>query len=353
MARISQIRGMLLEEAILFLLRSTGYRTVDTVGSDPTLQNGSAGLEVKGRGGNHQIDAIADFIINSPFAYPQRLLLEAKCYAKKTPVKLPIVRNAVGVLKDVSEYWVPSMRASASKGRFHYQYALFSVSGYTSTAERYAYAQDIYLIPLGNSSYFKPITNQIRQIGHRDFAVSSHDNINVSISTMRRQVRSMLRESQAQINDQELANQIVERLESFSRAVRKIGSALLAMLAKRFPVFLTPEPEVDLQNLPDQKQVRIYYDDLSWYIRDRENDQTLFSFELPLALFEMYAAEGVLTASRALDLKSEMLRTIQAIHSDGDRLRVLTFELEPGWVESIRERYRAESDTNNTPDGEI
>lgn len=67
MATISQIRGMLLEEAVLHLLRTSGYTPVLSAGSDPTLYDGHSGLEVFGRGGKHQIDAIADPIISLPF----------------------------------------------------------------------------------------------------------------------------------------------------------------------------------------------------------------------------------------------------------------------------------------------
>jgi len=55
-----QIRGMLLEEVALHLLRRSGYRTVDAPGNDPTLCNVGAGLAVRGRGSEHQIDAIAE-----------------------------------------------------------------------------------------------------------------------------------------------------------------------------------------------------------------------------------------------------------------------------------------------------
>jgi hypothetical protein len=68
MARPGQIRGMLLEEAILHLLRKGGYRTVQNVGSDMTLALSGAGICVKSRGGKHQIDAIADFLIYQPFS---------------------------------------------------------------------------------------------------------------------------------------------------------------------------------------------------------------------------------------------------------------------------------------------
>jgi hypothetical protein len=68
---VGQVRGMLLEEAALFLLRVNGYRPVWAIhpkNFDPTLQKGKSGLEVKGRGGVHQIDAIADFVVTQPFS---------------------------------------------------------------------------------------------------------------------------------------------------------------------------------------------------------------------------------------------------------------------------------------------
>src|SRR5689334_20220657 len=92
-----QLRGLLLEEAILFLLSSSGYEPVTTVGRDSTLFAGPSGMEVRGRGARHQIDAIADFKVPPPFGNPQRLLLEAKFLVSK--VGLPTIRNAVGTLK--------------------------------------------------------------------------------------------------------------------------------------------------------------------------------------------------------------------------------------------------------------
>src|SRR5206468_8075613 len=98
---------MLLEEAVLFLLRVSGYRTIEQAGRDATLHDGHSGLEVRGRGSHHQIDAVADYIVPQPFANPSRLLVEAKCYPTRI-VGLEVLRNSVGVLKDVSEFWVPS-----------------------------------------------------------------------------------------------------------------------------------------------------------------------------------------------------------------------------------------------------
>lgn len=172
MATIPQIRGMLLEEAVLYLLRSSGYRTIDDPRNDPTLRKGYAGLEVIGRGSIHQIDAIADFTVAQPFSHPQRLLVEAKF--KKGRVGIEVLRNAIGVLKDVDEYWVTSNRNPGHnvrpgvadgeiKNRYHYQYAVFSATGYAPQAEDYAYAQDIYLIPLARSRFMEPIIASIRR----------------------------------------------------------------------------------------------------------------------------------------------------------------------------------------------
>ena len=76
-----QLRGALLEEAILPLLQHSGYAVVVQPDGDPTLQPGKAGLEVVGRGAWHQIDAIADFKLTPPFSNPHRLLIEAKFYS--------------------------------------------------------------------------------------------------------------------------------------------------------------------------------------------------------------------------------------------------------------------------------
>ena len=119
---VTQVRGMLFEEAVLFLLRRTGYQTIDAKNGDPTLDDTHpAGIAVVGRGARHQIDAIADYTIGQPFSRPVRLLVEAKCFTNKKPVGLEVMRNAVGVMKDVSEFWVtlggiPQDRRRPGKG---------------------------------------------------------------------------------------------------------------------------------------------------------------------------------------------------------------------------------------------
>ena len=132
-------------------------------GSDPTLLFGPAGLKVRGRGSDHQIDAISDFQAPAPFSHPQRLLIEAKCLDPEVRVGLRVVREAVGILKDVGEFWMVT-GGEIPKQRYHYQYAIFSATGYTLEAQRFAFAQDIYLIPLGASRFLEPAIQALRNV---------------------------------------------------------------------------------------------------------------------------------------------------------------------------------------------
>ncbi len=53
MDTILGIRGLLLEEALQYLLRVSGYRTIEDYRIDPeVLRQGKSGLEVYGRGGS-------------------------------------------------------------------------------------------------------------------------------------------------------------------------------------------------------------------------------------------------------------------------------------------------------------
>ena len=61
MATVAQIRGVLLEEAVFFLLKKVGYRIVysphDSIDSTD-IRAGHSDLEVQGRSTWHQIDAL-------------------------------------------------------------------------------------------------------------------------------------------------------------------------------------------------------------------------------------------------------------------------------------------------------
>ncbi|WP_397574271.1 hypothetical protein [Silanimonas sp.] len=164
---ISGLRGIILEEVVLHLLELAGYRTVET-GEEGT-RVGHSGLEVQGRGEWHQIDALAALDHSPPFMYPIRLMVEAKCHATDKPVQIHVVRNAVGVLKDISEnFFSATVRSSDGARiptlRFNYQSAIFSSSGYTRGAIKYAIAHQIFLIQYKNVGLIQPVLSGIHTL---------------------------------------------------------------------------------------------------------------------------------------------------------------------------------------------
>lgn len=333
-----QIRGMLLEEAVLHLLRRSGYRTVDSRGTDPTLGNVGAGLAVKGRGSEHQIDAIADFLVHQPFSNPQRLMVEAKCYGPHYPVGIEVVRNAIGVLKDVSEFWVPGPGTISGCKRYHYQYAIFSASAFTSGSQKYAFAQDIHLFPLNRSEFFRPILNAIRGIRTTRFLLKRPATQSTGqMSQFRALARKLLRDEQTLNKNPKIFETNEIDILPYVAACHRLNYALVAMLGGRFPVLLSPSETARSFMVEDEVYVRIFWDAQGWYIRDQQN-RNLFSFDLPEDLFELYAEEGFLSAKSALNMKEQMMSHIQAIETNHGRTRIINFVLDRNWVSRIRDK---------------
>jgi hypothetical protein len=333
-----QVRGVLLEEAILMLLRASGYSTVASSRDDPTLSEGPAGMNVLGRGGNHQIDAIADLRIGQPFSNPQRLLVEAKAYAEHRKVGLPIVRGSVGVLKDVSEYWVKNGPDQPAAVRYHYQFAIFSTSEFTADAQNYAFAHDVYLLPLRDSSFLSPVVRAIE-----DAAVAIPTDRNGRVDVVLSDVRYALR-SQLQPGLGVRPGGDFPWLRGVVDATRQIGRSLIAVLGSTIPVFLTPKPELNLDTLPLTGEIQIHFRALgpgeSGAITLNGSAEPIFTFDLPEQLFELYAVNGVLTRRAALDLKEQFFGRFTAIYAPDDEIRVFNFRLDREWVGRLRDDLR-------------
>ena len=116
----------------------------------------------------------------------------------------------------------------------------------------------------------------------------------------------------------------------------RINYSFLAILGGRFPVFLVPNDYSMWLQPPPVMEVRIRWDNSRWYLDSLEN-RRLFSFDLPEALYEQYADEGMLTAARALDLKQDMLRNFYAFLTIADQVAVVRFQLDMNWLDSIRQ----------------
>jgi Restriction endonuclease len=145
------LTGYILEELLASLIQSAGYRLLTDRAQDPdelrTARNGD--LLVRGRGGNHQVDVLGEFVFVPAFSQPVRLFVEAK--ARRSTTGLPTVRNALGTIIDVNEAWM--LDYSKNRTRRHYRYALFSTSGFTAPAQNYAIAHQISLVDLSGPEW--------------------------------------------------------------------------------------------------------------------------------------------------------------------------------------------------------
>lgn len=163
-----QAKGYLLEVVLSKLIEVNGYEVIteENIGNTDEFKSyGRNGLKVKGRGGYHQFDTLGTFRVTPPFVYPLRLFVEAKFYSPDRPVGIEKVRMGVGILDDINTNYSTVNMTSAELflARYNYHYAIFSTSGFSNDAQRYAIAHKIHLIDLSGIEY-KYITESIEDI---------------------------------------------------------------------------------------------------------------------------------------------------------------------------------------------
>jgi hypothetical protein len=102
-------------------------------------------------------------------------------------------------------------------------------------------------------------------------------------------------------------------------------------------VFLVPAHNVNIDRLPPDIRVRIFWDSEGWYLEDRSR-RRLFSFDLPPELFRLYAKGGILSRRDALDLKEDVMSEFQAIKVRANKIKVITFRLDREWLDYVRSK---------------
>lgn len=259
-ASLPAIRGAVLEESVLFLLEKVGYRTVQP--GEEATRAGQSGLEVRGRGDWHQIDALAAFDHSPAFMYPLRLVLEAKCYQHRNRVGIEVVRNAVGVLVDIAQNYFTLDAGDEDKetqvSRFNYHAAIFSTSGYTSGAGRYAIAHQVFLIGYDDVPLMKPVAEGILGLGHAESGLPPVDG-GPNLGDIRRGFRQLL------TGDLNAPNRLTEETQNYLGAkvilpLRQIGGSYFGMLQGRFPLHLLaqrPIPEGIFEQ-SDELECKVY-----------------------------------------------------------------------------------------------
>lgn len=243
MVTIEQVRGYLLEEALAWLLRNSGYELITSVSpGDPWLVPSAAGLAVRGRGADHQADVLGEFAFTPPFSLPIRMFVESKFYA--APIGLETVRNAWATVSDINEFDV----GPHAHARYRYVYALFSTSGFTEAAQRFAVTHQISLIDLSLDVY--------RQLRHAIEAAAGSVHQQTIGPGRLRFVRTVFRAVLATAGDPSAvdptepgrtlvdaaATQLLERLRAYSG-----GEFLLAFPPAPFVLTLTGASSEDIE----------------------------------------------------------------------------------------------------------
>lgn len=370
MATITQIRGALLEEAVLYLLKLVGYDPFD-VASIPAqhrshMRSGHSGLEVRGRGTWHQLDALAIWRHSPAFMYPMLLTVEAKCYSIHRPVGIEVPRNCVGVIKDISEnYFTLSASSSGIRApRFNYASAIFSTSGFTRGAVEYAVAHQIFLIQYRDVPVIEPLiraildfkVSYVRQENGEpvpaDLPLSKFLASDRAISAIRRHFRSILNGSDAPEGlDYQLTPEGMTHLSSrVADACLRIRGSYFGMLQGRWPIHLLREQPLTASAFEsDTVQCSVRGDaDGNWRFEPlnvaRGSDRWFqLEFSLPQPLAELVAA-GWEDPIEIANLKQQHFSYIDLSGIIGGVRRSVRLQLNQDWIRDYVNRERSRRD---------
>jgi hypothetical protein len=343
----SALRGYVLEEILARLLRDNGYSLLVTESQDlEALKDGPHGLLVRGRGANHQADAVGELQIPTPFSLPVRLFAEAKF--REHPIDITAVRNAIGLLSDVNEYHRSDVKSDFPLRRYHYRYALFSTSGFTADAQQYALAHQVSLIDLQGPAFQYLRTAAGEATAQLLELATQVDLISFPVHEMRYALRHSLgtwtadRASARDTADDFLA--APHRAAAiFAQGLTGIGDELAGSLADKLilgfphgPFILVLQPddplafEQFLNRAPGEVPVRIRYASRTggisgeWAIEVRKRDELVVRFGVPPLLEAWLLAAGEDETERARLAKQTLFSNIAVFHH-GNRLTRLRY----------------------------
>ncbi len=342
------IKGAILEELVLHLLKLVGYSPLSA--GDEGTQGGHSGLEIEGRGEWHQIDAAAVLEHSPAFMYPLRLLVEAKCYAEHRRIGIDVVRNSVGVLKDISENYFnvkspsPGTTLDIKTQRYNYQSAIFSTSGYTRGATQYAVAHQIFLIQYERVALFKLVIEGLRELSDEHFDANSQLAKEIGKKT-REYVRGMLA-SENLPTESPFTQDGLELVRSkMIEPIQRIEGSYFGMLQGKWPMHLLSQKSLP-QNLfanTDVLKCRVYgRASTSWSfvpLNLNQGDENWFrlEFDLPEEIAALvHAAQGDRIA--IADVKMAHFSFISLSGIIGGIRRQIRLELDEDWIGSYLDR---------------
>ena len=323
----NQMRGKIFEEILKFYLEQHGYVIIpEKIQNYYGVRKNCNGLNVKGRGGWHQIDALGQFQFQIPFVYPIRLLCEAKC--QKNKIGLPVIRNFVGVLKDISEnYFIEKYKDLKYKARFRFTDcgAIFSTSEFTKKAQMYAYAQGVYLI-------------QIEEL------------LNLVLKGVKK-----IKDSKKEFHEFVKIHQLIDALSGYYNNNRSFRYFLVnnekifcyfGLASSFYPIAIVSKKELPLEKFreTDEVNIKIYYSYREKERREIYNFRIEFNgwsgtFQLPRYIWEQYINQ-LDFKNAMLHMKGKTLNYIDIPLKISNIRRIVRFKLDKAWIDAIQRNKR-------------
>jgi hypothetical protein len=345
------LRGYLLEEALAWLLRNTGYRLLVDNSQDPDeLVMAGNTLLVQGRGTTHQVDVLGEFALTPAFSLPIRMFIEAKFH--REPCNLTVVRNAHGVIHDVNENFV-HIGGSRPRRRYQYVYALFSASGFTEQAQAFALAQQISLVDMSGMS-FEWLRNRIADTAAELYSQrNQHQVTRFPVTWMRRELRVRLETSMQGLgvgDETGWAPDMVTNAPRFRTAAAGIiegfSRGLLASERSEFLLGFPAAPFILVLGADDPDRFIRYAEDhpthavrlrragsvghAEWSVSSwADPDAYRLAFNLPERIESWISENDERRFRRANSVKSDFLSEITIYRKRGDDMRIYQLRYEP------------------------
>lgn len=359
--KLESLRGYLLEEVLAHLLRNSGYELLRSE-LDPTeLVSRSNGLNVRGRGADHQADVLGQLSWTPAFSRPIRLFVEAKFRQKHTGVEE--LREAVGILQDLNTRYTRDDHSSPMVKRYSYRYALFSTSGFSRPAADYALAHELSVIDLRVGAFdtlvqairaTAPHINEVMPDG-RQPGISPGAALRATLRTafeheLARSGTALAHSRAVRLGDDHLADRVLDSIPDETRGrlsahhispLLRACRPLVEHVAREEPLIIgMPEAPYFLALRPDS------WSDFASYVRTHgdhrvnagahiSDDRVIIHlrpeaaakayqlrFSLPTEL-EKYVLGGDDVSERMRQVKREVLAHITATIRDGDQDRMV------------------------------
>lgn len=375
---VHNIRGYLYEIFVGKHLKDNGFdECVKSKTTRGCVVNSKG--EIEGRGEYHQIDFAGVYTKLTPYIYPLRVLAECKYY--KSPLKKHIIRQYIGVMKDISEnYYVPSETKKSNKEsvfdkqipRFTDIPIIFSVNGFNTHSENLAWAQGINLVSHRGIPIFDEIINLIDSIAQdiKDFCSHNRCNESDCIKLIRFAINQVNISNRTSFFDYEdkLRELIIDndfedfdvlfsyyfneflfkKVFEFTKKLKNINTFIIATTEKGTVLNLVSEENFPIEYFqisngsinspeynPNRAQVGVYFEQIGennqervfyfQFNRNGEEDQRKFYFQPNKQMLSDQFPE--LSEKKRIDLKKEFVGILTFIYEIEKVNRVLELEV--------------------------